>query len=236
VILALTKRYWIHLALAGALGIWSYTLYQKGKTKGDAEGQRAQLKLDGQEVDQQIRTVRQDVSDSGKRVQEARRKQAGAQVKVERSKVAVDALKEKAEQARDVVAKLPTEQLEGDIKAKIDFRAESDTSPGFYEEELRAIDLAVTQFEILSDTVDELEDQVGDLEFLVAWKESEIEALADQSQALLTFGNQMVGHYTRAYNAAQPRCSVLKKIFTIGFGCAKKRKLPDPITLTVPTP
>lgn len=214
----------------------SATIYQRGKSAGYGAGQRAQLDDDRKSLDQErqqfqdtLRKAGDQISDANSRIESAdaartNLEHALAQVQVQR------------QQAAAKVASLPDKDLFVDVVQKLGTRDAGDATPNFIAPELRKIDQIVTDYGGIQQQLDKLgADQAAANQKIEALNDK-VKGLETQRDAALAWGNQLMGHYVKAYNAAQKKPSTFVRVITLGLVHGKHLDIPDPVTLEAAAP
>lgn len=211
--------------LAGA----GYRIFQAGKDSEAAKMKQEAAKEDGKEVHAQTSAVQADLATVESERAAAAERTASAREREAAAEERIVAARSRREQGRVGVDKLTDAQLVGDIASKLQLRPPGDSTPVLYPAELRKVDHIITDYQGLREELDAHVAKDKETAAQIAGVQDQLKAVTRQRDLSLEFGNDMLLHYKRAYDAAQPRCSFLKKIFN--WRCGKKFDLPNPVTL-----
>lgn len=218
------------IALAAVLGI-GVKIYSAGKEAGRGDGSREQLDIDKKSMEQErtaFKATLENNQEIDAKAQELIDKQ---QVLIDSANVNLARLSSSRAQGQKDVGALPDAALLADVRKKLNVTP-ADTTGMLNSVELRQVDSIVTDYPKLSDTVKELADKQAAIDKTIEGLNTRITSLSNQRDAAVSFANEMVGHYTAAYNAAQKHHSKLVTILTFGLVRTKKLDLPDPVTLS----
>jgi hypothetical protein len=217
------------VALLAIVGV-GVKIYSSGKDAGRGEGSREQLDIDKQSMEQQRKSF-QETLEKNKAVDDA------AQAVISQQQALIDSANSRLAQlasirSRDAqaVGALPDSGLVADLRKKLNVTP-SDTAPTLNAAEMRQVDTVVTDYAPLREAYAELAAKQAATDAQVAKLNERVTAISSQRDAALSFANDMVGHYTAAYNAAQKHHSKLVTVLTFGLVRTKKLNLPDPVTL-----
>jgi hypothetical protein len=218
------------IALAAVLGI-GVKIYSAGKDAGRGDGAREQLDIDQKSMEQE-RTDFQAKLSAGERTDAAAQRQIEQQqILIDNATSLLSKLGAARAQGQKDLAAVPDSSLVADVRRKLNI-APAETSPTLTNLELRQVDSEITDYAPLRDSFQALSDKQAATEHTIAELNVRVGAIASQRDAALQFSNEMVGHYTKAYNAAQKHHSKLLTVLTFGLVRTKKLDLPDPVTLS----
>lgn len=228
----------IGLAVAGVLVLATVSgvIYQKGKSAGYGDGQRAQLEDDKKQLDQQTQTFQDALKRAQNQVAQAQSQIDAANARSVILAKAIAATSQQRQQAQEKVSSLPDSQLFVDIVGKLSVRTPNDQTPNFTFSELRKIDATVTDYPQLKNQYDQLSARQVETENAVKAMDTKIDGITKQRDAAITYSNQLMGHYVDAYNAAQKKPSLFVKIITLGFVHGRHLNLPSPVDLEKAAP
>jgi chromosome segregation ATPase len=218
------------IALAAVLGI-GVKVYSAGKAAGRGDGAREQLDIDKKSMEQER-------ADFQAKLSAGERTDAAAQLQIEQQQLLIDnatsllsKLGSARAQGQKDLAAVPDAALVADVRRKLNVEP-AETSPTLTSTELRQVDSEITDYAPLRDSFQALSDKQAATERTIAELNVRVGAIASERDAALQFSNEMVGHYTKAYNAAQKRHSKIVTVLTLGLVRNKKLDLPDPVTLS----
>jgi hypothetical protein len=225
-------------ALVALLVFISIRIYSHGLAAGKEQGQAAQLSIDRQLFTQQLAAYQSQLDAAEKRRQDAEERYVQAVDLAKRLSDSLATLQAQRQAAQTTVAAIPEDKLFTDVTAKLQIRSASDVSPNFYPAELRRIDSVITDYPLLQDSFNKQGEKIAAIEKQVIAVQDQLGAVVTQRDAAIQFGNEMVGHYTKAYNAVPRHRTTMQKVcavFTLGFGCRVDHiDLPAPVSLRRP--
>ena len=192
------------------------TIYNKGKSAGYVEGQRAQLEIDRQQSEQDRALFLAEL-------QKYQERDDAAKVEIEHRDSEIRQLQGARAAIRHKVYSIPASGLISDIQGRLGDVPTQTLS----ELQLRRIDEAIIENSNLAA-------QVAALEAKSAEQDKRIDAIEHQRDAAIASYNKLVPLYTKAYNASQKKHSMFVKIITFGLVRDRKLDLPDPVTLEHP--
>jgi hypothetical protein len=132
------------------------------------------------------------------------------------------------QQASQSIQSLPDAAVQGDLETKLGGPLSSPTV-------LRKADSIVSDYPLVLKQVDIANANIASLNAKVDVINDKVTQITKQRDAAIDFGNQVVGYYVKAYNAAQIHHSRFIKIVTFGLVHDKHLDLPSPTSLNVQT-
>jgi outer membrane protein TolC len=208
------------VALAIVLGI-GLRIYSAGKNAGRGEGSREQLDIDKQSMEQERTDFQKTLTANHKADEAAKILISQQQAFIATANSNLARLATSREQDKRELAKRSDAELIPDIRKKLNITP-SDPAPVLNASELRQVDAIVNDYPKLSDTVKELANRQAATDKTVEGLNTRITSISNERDAALRFSNEMVGHYTAAYNAAQKHHSKLVTVLTLGLVRTKK--------------
>ena len=192
------------------------SIYNKGKSAGYVEGQRAQLEIDRKQFEQ-------DRAEFLEQLRKYEEKDEAAKVQIIQRDAEIAELRQRRTANRVAIDRLPDAAIVGDIQQRLGVPS----SPALSDAQLRRLD------EILAD-YQNLGQQVAALEAKSAEQDKRIDAIEHQRDAAIAAYEKLLPLYVKAYNASQKKHSLFVKIITLGLVRDRKLDLPDPVTLEHP--
>ena len=223
---------------AGILGLaivsgGAWWLYARGKAEGKLLGAAEQLEQDKESFERERQRFTETLAAAQQREDHALELLRQAQETIDRANQRIAQVQAERASQRQAIESLPDAELFADITKKLGIRAPTDLTPSLYPAELRRADLVITDYPISQQENQALGEKLAGLEDKVGALELRVEALAKQRDAAIEWGNQVVGHFVRAYNTAQKvrKRPLILKILTFGLLRDPKLDLPEPVSL-----
>ena len=194
---------------------------------GYSAGSRTQLETDKQEFAVVQKQYQEALTKAQATIDSSNVKLAALDIQLSTLKAQLDVLASQRQQGQQSVNKLPDSAVQGDLEVKL---GGSLSDPAI----LRKDDQIVTDYPLVLKQIDVLSSKVEDLDSKVTELGVKEQAVEQQRDAAIDFGNKLVPLYIKAYNAAQVHHSKLIKIITLGLVRDRHLDLPAPASLNVP--
>ena len=213
---------------AGSLLLGTFMWYgAKREAQGFASGNRAQLETDKQQFEQVRKQYRDALQSREQEIQAANSRISSLETQIQSLSAQFSALATLRQQQANRVNALSDTEIKADLELQLGGPLENPAV-------LRKADNIVTQYPTVVKQLDVLNSKVDKLTDELSETNKKIEAITAQRDTAIKFGDQVVGYYTKAYNAAQKKHSTFIKIITFGLVKDRHLDLPSPTTLTKP--
>lgn len=226
VLLAWLLKPKVVLSVLATIAVLSFILWygNKREATGFTKGSVSQLQTDKQQLDQLTSQYHDALANAQRTIDSSNAKVAALDSQLQGLQVQFLALASQRQQGQQQISKLPDSAVQGDLETKLGGSLADPTI-------LRKADSIVTDYPIVLKQIDVLTAKVDGLDSKVKVLGDKEAAVEQQRDAAIQFGNQVVGFYVKAYNAAQIHHSKFIKIITFGLVHDRHLDLPSPTTL-----
>lgn len=208
------------IALLGAF-LW-YGQYRAGQAY--QSGQLTQLQTDKAEFQAQLSQYQATLQQSQAQIQAEAQQVAALSAQEQTLVSALSAVAQQRQVTAKQVASLPPTQVQADLESKLGGTLSSINV-------LRKADQIVSDYPLVIQQNQDLQKSVDTQNTEIATQQTEIATVEKQRDAAISFNNQVILDYTKAYNAAQKHHSKLIEILTLGLVHNRHMNLPAPTTL-----
>lgn len=196
----------------------------KREAAGFASGGRAQLETDKVQFEQVSKQYQDALAKAQSTIDSSNARIVSLDGQLQTLKMQFGALAAQRQQGQETVNKLPDSAVQGDLETKLGGSLTDSVI-------LRKNDQIVTDYPVVLKQVDVLSARVDTLDSKFQALSDKEQAVEKQRDAAIAFGDQVVGFYTKAYNAAQKKHSLFVKIISFGLVRDRHMDLPAPTSL-----